>query len=610
MLGNYGPGGAIDPDTFTSVQYHVGDSYSTSWGNARYGFYSITGTPTVYFDGITSVIGAGSTSSAYTNYRNTYLARLAVSTDVTIELFGDQVSGQTYEITCTACIEPGGSTKTMRIYITQVLDDWPAASTHYPHNTFKQAAATEDITLTPGGCENIFRTFTFDTASWNNQSDIKIIAWAQVPNASGPAQVHQTAVMLWPFPPSGARGDDCDRAVFCGNSSYSGFTSMATNDGSATCGDSSASPDLWYSYRAPESGTLRVDTCGSTYDTVVSIHTECPGTGVELDCNDDADTCGVGSAQSQALAAVTVGETYLIRLAGHSGATGDYTLNVDGPVDVTAPTPDPMSFSSPPMSVPMGIAMIATEATDLGSPPVEYQFELSTSGGGGGDSSGWQLSNEHSDEGLDPDSSYMYKVRARDAALNETAYSSPATAYTPANVPGAPVLGNISVSRMDADVDAAGNPAHTVFALYCAGAFPDDAIWEYKWVDASGDPSDTEVWLTAAEWGTMTIWGLTGNTNYCWRAKAKNQAGVQTGLGDFSCKKTTVMPLIAGDLDDNGAVDLDDYAMFDACLAGPDVTVAPPLCGADAWEYADVNPNDGDVDLEDYAAMAESFSGS
>ena len=154
-----------------------------------------------------------------------------------------------------------------------------------------------------------------------------------------------------------------------------------------------------------------------------------------------------------------------------------------------------------------------------------------------------------------------------------------------------------------------GNPAHTEFALYCFGSAPDDPNWELKYADAAGDPSDTAVWLTDAEWDSVTIKGLMRDVNYCWRVKARNQVGIETALGNFECERTTDMPAVTGDLDDDGAVDLDDYVIFGDCMTGPDVTVRPPACGEDEFDYADVRPDDGDVDLDDFAGCIESFSG-
>ena len=595
------------PDTFAVVEYHLWDEYEEPWGSWRgETFYAseFEGTPCFPLDGL-------SDAWPISSYESNFLLRQAVDTDVTMELFGDLVEGDTYRITATICIEGGGTGKTMRIYMVDVLDNYPP-SKPYHRNTFRQAAATENITLAAGGCQEVSKDFTFDAISTASQDDIKIIAWAQVPSDPGPAEVYQAAVMAWPFPPSGPANDDCDHAIAATNGVYSGSTEQATTSGLASCGDSDTSPDLWYSYRAGDDGTLVVHTCSSSYDTVLSVHSDCPGTvGNELGCNDDSDNCGVGSDKSYLSLPVTEGEVYMIRVAGHAGTNGVYLLNIDGPVDVTAPSPDPMSFSSPPAGSSVSeIEMMATEATDVGSPPVEYEFDF-VSGGSGGTSSAWQASREYTDSGLEPDTAYTYRVRARDSALNETDYNDGEAAYTWAVTPSKPTLSNYSMTRMDLDVDPATNPTHTKFAIHCVTS--PDANWSGKYVNTSGYPAgsaeEDAVWQTDSEWGVITLRGMIADTNYCWRVKARNQDTIETGFSGWQCHTTTAEPTIPGDLDDDGDVDLDDYAVFVDCLGGPGVTTPPGGCSADEFDWADVQP-DGDVDLEDFATFQEVFTGS
>ncbi|HUU96357.1 MAG TPA: immunoglobulin domain-containing protein [Phycisphaerae bacterium] len=187
MLDNY-------PDTFAMVQIHISDAYTYPWGTARQSFYGITGIPSAMFDGVIKTVG----NQGYSGYLNRYNQRRAVPTDVTIELSGEQVSGRTYRISAEVCIEPDGQAKTMRIYMVQLLDYWPAVG-GYHRNGFKQAATTQDITLAPGDCQVLQREFTFDDDSWNDQDNITMVAWAQVPNNIWPAEVYQAAIMDWPF---------------------------------------------------------------------------------------------------------------------------------------------------------------------------------------------------------------------------------------------------------------------------------------------------------------------------------------------------------------------------------------------------------------------------
>jgi hypothetical protein len=128
---------------------------------------------------------------------------------------------------------------------------------------------------------------------------------------------------------------------------FAGTLEGATNDGAASCGLSSSTPDVWYTFTAPPTctpGVLRVTTCGTNdmggvdlgMDTVLSLHTACGGS--EITCDDDwtsATTTGCagidsGNARDSAVATtMTPGETVLIRVSKFGFATtGPFLLHV------------------------------------------------------------------------------------------------------------------------------------------------------------------------------------------------------------------------------------------------------------------------------------------
>jgi hypothetical protein len=209
-----------NPTTFAVVYFHVlsPDPYRTAWGEDRGdSFYDIwsDGIPWFAYDGLFDAWWLGSSQGSQ-NYEPNLELREAVPTDVTIGLTGRETGTQTYEITAHVCVEAGGSGKTMRVYMVDTLDHYPATPT-YERNCFMQAATTQDLALAAGACVDVTRTFVFAATSWAHQSDIKIVAWAQTPNASYPAEVHQAKVMSWPFPVGAAIFDD-------------GFESGSTSD--------------------------------------------------------------------------------------------------------------------------------------------------------------------------------------------------------------------------------------------------------------------------------------------------------------------------------------------------------------------------------------------
>ena len=126
--------------------------------------------------------------------------------------------------------------------------------------------------------------------------------------------------------------DNCSLAtvLYPGNT-HVGSLAWATNDGSAGCGSSSSSADVWYRVTPQGSGELKLNTCGSNdiggqdngIDTVLSVHSGCPGTtGNQIVCNDDwVSTCSGtdnGTSRDSAVSlSVQKNQTYYVRVSHH-----------------------------------------------------------------------------------------------------------------------------------------------------------------------------------------------------------------------------------------------------------------------------------------------------
>ncbi len=82
--------------------------------------------------------------------------------------------------------------------------------------------------------------------------------------------------------------------------------------------------------------------------------------------------------------------------------------------------------------------------------------------------------------------------------------------------------------------------------------------------------------------------------------------GFNEPVAGDSCVEVLV---VSGDFDGDGDADVDDFAVFAACLAGPEVTTPPPGCDPSDFAQADLD-GDLDVDLADFAAFSVIFTDS
>ncbi|MFQ5429576.1 MAG: hypothetical protein ACE5E1_04620 [Phycisphaerae bacterium] len=185
-----------------------------------------------------------------------------------------------------------------------------------------------------------------------------------------------------PQPPPA--NDACIDAIEVCPGITTGSTVGSTNDGSATCGDTNSSPDVWYKYTPLTSGTVTVSACsGTNYDGQLAAYSGCPGTTAnELACDDDG--CGTTGGPSTITFSVTAGNTYLIRSTGWQGSVGDFTLNITAPA-CDPGLPDPLTISFPsgrPATIDPGVATTipvqidnGTEVLVPGSATLHYRYD-------------------------------------------------------------------------------------------------------------------------------------------------------------------------------------------------------------------------------------------
>jgi hypothetical protein len=99
-----------------------------------------------------------------------------------------------------------------------------------------------------------------------------------------------------------------------------------------------ASGSVWSEWIAPASGTARVDTCASTFDTVLGVFTGGRFSKLKtIATNNDSSLCGAASKDSAVTFFAKKGTTYRILVEGVGGAEGRIVLHVHGKQDKAAP---------------------------------------------------------------------------------------------------------------------------------------------------------------------------------------------------------------------------------------------------------------------------------
>ena len=197
--------------------------------------------------------------------------------------------------------------------------------------------------------------------------------------------------------------------------------------------------------------------------------------------------------------------------------------------DTDPPTPDPMTFATPPYATgSTSIAMVATTASDPSG--VEYYFSCVS---GGGNDSGWQSSTSYEDTGLTCETSYSYRVQARDLSANQnaTAWSTTESATTGAcggdTTPPEPdpmtfatlpyATGSTSIAMV---ATTASDPSGVEYYFTCVSGGGNDSGWQ-----DSTSYEDT---------------GLSCETQYCYTVEARDKSPNQntTAPSSSACATT------------------------------------------------------------------------
>jgi hypothetical protein len=202
------------------------------------------------------------------------------------------------------------------------------------------------------------------------------------------------------------------------------------------------------------------------------------------------------------------------------------TENWQPPIQAAPPIPNPMTWATlPHASSAYSIAMIATTAISTESSGVEYFFENSSIAG---HDSGWQDEPNYTDTGLNPNTTYSYKVKARNKTNQlETDWSEIVSATTPTddNTPPMP-----NPMRWAADGEPKeikiGSGSFDFYATMTASEATDESgVVEYFFQCTTG-PVFSSGWQQDR---TYTVRVGRANQRNRFRVKARDLFGNETG---------------------------------------------------------------------------------
>ncbi len=179
-----------------------------------------------------------------------------------------------------------------------------------------------------------------------------------------------------------AQNDECTGALPLSPGASLGFdTTSATLSAPTWVCDPSTAGDLWYTVTSTGNGSIAVDCCGATFDSMIEVFGGSCGSLTYITCSDD--NCGL---QSSAQFGVTTGTTYFVRVGGFGGATGSgvltatFTPSAGGNDECAGATPLTLTV---PESFDTGAASLSAPAWPCalnGGPDLWYRYTAVANG--------------------------------------------------------------------------------------------------------------------------------------------------------------------------------------------------------------------------------------
>ncbi len=119
-------------------------------------------------------------------------ARLAIPTDVTIDIIPTFITVNQWSFTANVCLEPTGAARQADVFMAYTVDDYPDTYPYRYRKNMRWLFGPEAVDLVPGECVEVETTFNFNSVALDRWPGTEVVAWAQTP-VSGWGEVYQAA---------------------------------------------------------------------------------------------------------------------------------------------------------------------------------------------------------------------------------------------------------------------------------------------------------------------------------------------------------------------------------------------------------------------------------
>jgi len=234
----YCPGAAMglhdlytNGDPVAGIEYHSynsSDPFNTPEAAARNSYYGISGYPTAQFDGeYDEYVGGSNTNTMYASYLPKVTARMAIQTNFTVEIYGDN-TGNNYDITVrvTKSGTYTGSNLKVRFALTEtaIPYNWQGQTmVDYCERLMAPDETGTAVSFASGSEVDVSLSFVFNS-TWVD-TNCELIAWIQ--DDANKYVLHSASVMLLALQPDVATANfTSDETMICEGSAVQ-FTDLS-----------------------------------------------------------------------------------------------------------------------------------------------------------------------------------------------------------------------------------------------------------------------------------------------------------------------------------------------------------------------------------------------